>query len=135
MFKKLVIRLCLWVWICRLTFKAIAEKMISKCNVLWTHESLIYKRLMSKICDNVRHYITTAIQWSSDVKVLYWWKLITKKLKRSVCKDCLYSTLLINHCIRSLTMIWYEHIVISWHVYTTDIRANSLRLFMIYLII
>ncbi len=39
---------------------------------VWTHEPLIYKRLMSKVCGNVRHYITTAIQWSSDVRVLYW---------------------------------------------------------------
>ncbi len=39
---------------------------------LWTHEPLIYKRLMSKVCGNVRHYITTAIQWSSNVRVLYW---------------------------------------------------------------
>ena len=72
---------------------------------MWTHKSLIYKRLMSKICDNVRHYSTTAIQWSSDVKVLYWWRLTTKKLKRFVCKDYLYSTLLINQCIRNLAMI------------------------------
>jgi len=63
----------------------------------------------------VRHYITTAIQWSFDVKVLYWWRLITKKLKRFVCKDCLYSTLLINYCVRDLAMVWYECIVISWH--------------------
>ena len=87
-------------------------KTFSRCK-LWTHESLIYKRLISKICDNVRHYIMTAIWWSSDVKVLYWWRLITKKLKRFICKDCLYSTLLINHCVRSSAMIWYEHIVIS----------------------
>jgi len=79
---------------------------------MWTHESLIYKRLMSKICDNVRHYDTTAIQWSFDVKILYWWRLITKKFKRFICKDCLYSTLLINHCVRSLAMIQYEYIMI-----------------------
>ncbi len=60
---------------------------------------------MSKIYNNIKHYNTTAIQWSSDVKVLYWWKLIIKKLKRFVCKGCLYSTLLINHCVRNLTMI------------------------------
>ncbi len=79
---------------------------------MWTHKSLIYKRLMSKICDNVRHYSTTAIQWSSDVKVLYWWRLTTKKLKRFVCKDCLYSTLLINHCVRNSAMIQYKYIMI-----------------------
>jgi len=27
---------------------------------------------MSKVCDNVRHYVIIAIWWSSDVKVLYW---------------------------------------------------------------
>jgi len=69
---------------------------------------------MNKICNNVRHYITTAIQWSFNVKILYWWRLIIKKLKRFVCKDCLYSTLLINHCVRGSAMVWYECIVISW---------------------
>ena len=79
---------------------------------MWTHKSLIYKRLMSKIYNNVRHCVTTAIQWSSDVKILYWWRLTTKKLKRFVCKDCLYSILLINYCIRSSAMIQYEYIMI-----------------------
>ncbi len=60
---------------------------------------------MSKICNNVRHYVITAIQWSSDVKILYWWRLTTKKLKRFIYKDCLYSTLLINHCVRNSAMI------------------------------
>jgi len=69
---------------------------------------------MSKICDNVKYYVTTAIWWSSVVKVLYWWRLTTKKLKRFVYKDCLYSTLLINHCVRGSAMIQYECIVISW---------------------
>ncbi len=79
---------------------------------LWTHEPLIYKRLMSKVCDNVRHYDTTAIQWIFNVKVLYWWRLTTKKLKRFVCKDYLYSILLINHCMKDSAIIWYEHIII-----------------------
>ncbi len=39
---------------------------------VWTYKPLIYKRLMSKICNNVRHYIMTAIQWSFNVKILYW---------------------------------------------------------------
>jgi len=82
---------------------------------LWIHKSLIYKRLMSKICNNVRHYNTTAIWWSFNVKVLYWWRLTIKKLKRFVCKDCLYSTLLINHCVRGSAIVQYECIVISWH--------------------
>ncbi len=69
---------------------------------------------MSKICDNVKYYVTTAIWWSSVVKVLYWWRLTTKKLKRFVYKDCLYSTLLINHCVRGSAMIQYECIVVSW---------------------
>ncbi len=54
----------------------------------------------------------TAIQWSSNVKVLYWWRLITKELQRFVCKDCLYSTLLINCCVRNSAMIQYEYIMI-----------------------
>ena len=62
----------------------------------------------------MRHYIMTAIWWSFNIKILYWWRLTTKELKRFVCKDCLYSTLLINHCVRSSAMVWYEHIVISW---------------------
>jgi len=68
---------------------------------------------MSKIYNNVRHCITTAIQWSSDVKVLYWWRLTIKKLKRFVCEGCLYSTLLINCCVRNSTIVWYECIMIS----------------------
>ncbi len=67
---------------------------------------------MSKICDNLKHYVTIAIQWSFDVKILYWWRLIIKKLKRFIYKDCLYSTLLINHCVRSSAMIWYKYIMI-----------------------
>ncbi len=67
---------------------------------------------MSKIYNNVKHYITIAIQWSSDVKVLYWWRLTTKKLKRFICKDCLYSTLLINYCIRDSAIIQYKYIMI-----------------------
>ncbi len=69
---------------------------------------------MSKICDNVKHYVITAIWWSSDVKILYWWRLTIKKLKKFVCKDCLYSTLLINYYVRGLTMVQYECIVILW---------------------
>ena len=67
---------------------------------------------MSKVCDNVRHYDTTAIQWIFNVKVLYWWRLTTKKLKRVVCKDCLYSILLINHYIKNSAIIQYKYIII-----------------------
>ncbi len=82
---------------------------------------------MSKICNNVRHCIIIAIQWSFNVKVLYWWRLITKKLKRFVCEDCLYSTLLINCCVRSLTMVWCECIVISWQINLILLNLQALK--------
>jgi len=70
---------------------------------------------MSKICNNVKYYIMTAIWWSFNVKVLYWWRLTIKKLKRFVCESCLYSTLLINYCVRNSAIIQYECIVKRWH--------------------
>ncbi len=54
------------------TIKINKQLNSSLLDLMWTHESLIYKRLISKICNNVRHYVMIAIQWSSDVKVLYW---------------------------------------------------------------